>query len=270
MAKSVTNALVGILVKEKRLFLESPAPVPEWQRQDDPRRGITLDQLLRMTSGLRFDEDSGNLRSDGIRMLLGVADSARYAASKPLVAPPGTRWSYSSGASQIVSGIIRRTIADDRGYLEFPRRALFDRIGMRTAVMEPDASGTFVGSSFVFASARDWARLGLLYLRDGVWDGERILPEGWVAYTRRRTTVAPRQPYGTYGAHFWLTSPGDIEGGAVPSRLPDSFSAIGHEAQYLTVVPSRDLVIVRLGLTRHFTAWDQGRFLELVLKAVSG
>jgi CubicO group peptidase (beta-lactamase class C family) len=264
MAKSVMNALAGILVKEGRLSIDRPVPIPEWQKPDDPRRQITLDHLLRMSSGLRFDEDMTSLRADVIHMLLGTTDMAAYAANKGLEAAPGTKWHYSSGTSNIIARIVRNALNDDREYLTFPRRALFHRIGMTSAVLEADAAGTFVGSSFMYASARDWARFGMLYLQDGVWNGERILPEGWVQYTR---SPAPADPRRHYGAHFWLDVPDEYRG-AAPSLTPDAFHAAGHEAQFVTIVPSQQVVIVRLGRTRYPDAWDHKAFVREVLAAL--
>jgi CubicO group peptidase (beta-lactamase class C family) len=266
MTKSVMNALVGILVKEGRLSLDAAVPVPEWQAPGDPRAAITLDHLLRMSSGLRFNEDPGNPSADVIRMLLHERDMASFAANRPLEAPPGTRWYYSSGSSNIISRVIRTVLNDDREYLAFPRRALFDRIGMSGAVLETDAAGTFAGSSYMYATARDWARVGLLYLRDGVWERERILPEGWVEYTR---SPAPADPRKEYGAHFWLEVPEEFRGAA--GMLPrDAFHMAGHEGQFVTIVPSRDTVIVRLGLARYRNAWDQAAFVRDVLAALDG
>jgi CubicO group peptidase (beta-lactamase class C family) len=264
MTKSVLNALAGILVREGRLSTDGPVPIPEWQRPDDPRGRITLDQLLRMSSGLRFDEDMTNPLADVIYMLLGTGDVATYAANKDLEATPGTKWHYSSGTSNIIARIMRNVLEDDHEYLTFPRRALFDRIGMRGAVLEADAAGTFVGSSFMYATARDWARFGMLYLQDGVWEGQRILPEGWVDYSR---SPAPADPRRHYGAHFWLDVPDEYRGtdGSLPHG---AFHAAGREAQFVTIVPSHDAVIVRLGLTRHQDAWDHGAFVRDVLAAL--
>lgn len=264
MTKSVMNALAGVLVKEGRLSLDGLAPIPEWQTPGDPRGHITLDQLLRMSSGLRFDEDMTYPLADVMRMLLGVADMATYATTKELEATPGTKWQYSSGTSNIIARIMRNVLKDDCEYLTFPRRALFDRIGMTGAVLETDAAGTFVGSSFMYATARDWARFGILYLQDGVWDGQRILPEGWVAYTR---LPAPADPRRRYGAHFWLDVPDEYR--ATDGSLPnDAFHAVGHEGQFVTVVPSCETVIVRLGLTRYADAWDHAAFVREVLAAL--
>ncbi len=265
MAKSVVNALAGVLVKEGKLSLSDPAAIPEWRGSSDPRREITLDQLLRMSSGLEFHENYRDPLADAMRMLFGAADAGAYAAAKPLEAQPGTRWSYSSGTTNIITSAMRRTVGDP-DYLEFPRRALFERLGMASAVMETDAGGTFVGSSFMYATARDWARFGLLYLRDGVWSGERILPEGWVAYTR---TPAPSAAEKQYGAHFWLRLSSGYrcaDEGPLPA---DAFHAVGFDGQFITIVPSRELVLVRLGLTRYPCAWDQQRFVHLVLAALA-
>ena len=263
MAKTVTNALVGILVKEGRLSVDRPVPIPEWQA--DERRQITLDHLLRMSSGLQFDESAANPLSDVTVMLLHRPDAGLYAADKRLASPPGTVWHYSSGTSNIVSRIIRLTLKDDADYLAFPRRALFDRIGMTHAVLEADAGGTFVGSSFMYATARDWARLGQLYVQDGVWEGRRILPDGWVTYTR---SPAPADPTKHYGAHVWLKVADHYSGDAV---LPaDAFHAAGHAGQFVTMIPSANLVVVRLGLTRYPDAWDQAAFVRDVLTAIEG
>lgn len=265
MTKGAFNALTGIMVGRGRLSLTERALLPEWRAAGDPRAGITLDHLLRMESGLRFREEYDNPLGDVIRMLYAEKDTAAFAAAKPPEAKPGSRWHYSSGSTNIISRIIRdRFVGREADYLAFPRRALFDRIGMRSAIIEPDASGTLVGSSFMFAGARDWARLGLLYLREGVWEGERILPPGWVRYS---VTPARRAPEGEYGAHLWLKIPSFFRGRGGP--LPaDAFHMIGHEGQFVSVIPSRDLVVVRLGLTRKEGAWDHEAFLSSILEAL--
>src|SRR6185503_4555473 len=181
MTKTMINALVGILVKEGRLSVDRPAPVPEWRDSSDPRHAITLDHLLRMSSGLEFDESAWNPISDVTVMLLGRPDAGLYAARKGLAAEPGTHWQYSSGTTNIISRAIRSVIGDEAAYADFPRQALFNRLQMSSALIETDASGAFIGSSFGYATARDWARLGMLYVNDGVGEGQRILPEGWVA-----------------------------------------------------------------------------------------
>ena len=204
MSKSAVNALVGLRVKDGKLALNDTALMPQWQGEDDPRRAITLDQLMRMTSGLAFDETYGGTQSDVVQMLFVKGDKAAFAADQPLAYPPGTHWAYSSGTTTIISAILRRSFANEHDYLGYPLERLFGPLGMRSAVLEPDASGTFAASSFLYASARDFARLGLLFMRDGVWEGTRLLPEGWVAYSRKPTALSPR---GEYGAHVWLKLP---------------------------------------------------------------
>ncbi|MBW2092021.1 MAG: serine hydrolase [Deltaproteobacteria bacterium] len=266
MTKSVTNALVGILVGQGRLSLDDPAPVPEWSRPGDPRGAITLDQLMRMSSGLKFVEEYTK-NSDATCMLFGVRDTAAYTASQPLETEPDGKWSYSSGTTNLICRIVRHTFGGtDAQYFAFPRRALFNRIGMRSAVMEPDASGTFVGSSFMYATARDWARFGLLYLNDGVWQGTRILPEGWVEYSR---TPTPKAPLGRYGAQFWLNAgdPTDDTKRPMPQVPKDAFFCMGFEGQSVSIIPSRKLVVVRLGLSQAKGSWNLESFLADLLKA---
>jgi len=267
MTKSVTNALVGILVSQGKLSIDETLTVPEWSAAEDPRKSITLDHLLRMSSGLRFVEEyENNPASDVNIMLFLKPDAAAYAASMPAEARPDEKWSYSSGTANIISRMIRHTLGNQADYVAFPRQALFNRIGMRSAVMEMDASGTFVGSSFMYATARDWARFGLLYLQDGNWEGERILPEGWVKYS---TTPTPKAPKGQYGAHFWLNR-GDPEnpGNRPFPRLPqDLFLAWGYQEQQTIIIPSRRLVLVRLGMT-HQGLWGLESFVEDVFKAI--
>ena len=264
MAKGVVNALVGILVGQGKLNLNSPALVPEWQREGDPRREITLDQLMRMTSGLEFSEKAGNPFSDVVQMLFTTPDAAAYAANKPLTATPGTCWNYASGTTNLVCRIIRHTLGD-ADYRQFPHQALFEPLGMGGARFESDASGTFVGSSFLFATARDWAKFGLLYCQDGVWMGERILPEGWVHYS-----TTPKTTDRQYGAHFWLDIQQKNRTMDLDKSLPaDAFHAIGYEGQCVSIVPSRQLVVVRLGLTRKSSAWRQDQFLSLIVTALA-
>jgi CubicO group peptidase (beta-lactamase class C family) len=266
MAKSVAAALAGVLVAEGRLALDRPPPLAAWRAQGDPRAAITLVQLLHMSSGLEFDETYADPLSDVVYMLFGTGDAAAFAAGKPLAHPPGTRFAYASGTTNVLMLAMREAIADDRAYLAFPRRALFDRIGMASAVIEQDASGTYVGSSLMFATARDWARFGLLALRDGEWNGERVLPAGWVRFM---TAPAPAAPEGEYAAHWWLKLRANRGAAArVPRLPPDAFHASGHGGQSVTVVPSRDAVIVRLGHAVDRDAWDQDAFAARVLDAL--
>lgn len=242
MAKSITQALVGLLVKDGLVDIHAPADVPEWQDAGDPRRAITLDQLLRMSSGLRFTEDYVDAGvSHTIEMLFGAGkdDVAGFAAAMPLDHAPGSHWSYSSGTSNIVARCATRALdADQAGFDAFMHERLFAALGITSAIPKFDAAGTFIGSSFCFCTPRDFARFGLLYLRGGVWDGTRLLPEGWVDYARTPTAhVPPEEPMG-YGAHWWLGLAG-----------PGSFSANGYNGQYTVLVPGKDLILVRHGMS---------------------
>lgn len=266
MSKSVLNALLGILVAEGRLALDAPAPIPEWLAPGDPRRAITLRQLLRMSSGLAFDEDYDNPRSDVIRMLYGRRDSAAYAAARPLVATPGSRFSYSTGTSAILSRLLAAAAPEPWPW--FAQRALFTPLGMASAIVEADSTGTPGLASYVWASARDWARFGQLYLQDGVWQGQRLLPQGWVVFSR---TPAPADPRREYGAHFWVRVPHpDRLGAGRPHLVPaDAFHAAGHGAQYVSIIPSQGLVVVRLGLALDPGGWDHEAFLHDVVAALA-
>lgn len=263
MTKSVLNALVGIAVGEGKLAIDEPAPVAAWREPGDARATITVRHLLQMSSGLAFDEGQSDPRSDILRMLFGEPDMAAFAASREPAHPPGARWDYSTGTSMILSRVLREALGDDE-YWRFPREKLFAPLGMERAVLEADASGTFVASSYMYATAREWARFGQLYLQDGWWRGVRILPEGWVAFTR---APAPAAPPATYGAHFWLRTPGEYRGPEA-GLPPDVFQAVGHEGQFITIIPSYDVVIVRLGRTRHASAWQHDRFVAGVLAAL--
>jgi CubicO group peptidase (beta-lactamase class C family) len=252
MAKSVTQALVGLRVRDGGLALDARADVPEWSGADDPRRAITLRQLLHMSSGIANGDREGGGgdigRGFGSKMLFGegARDMAAYAAAPPLASPPGTHWAYSTATSVLLARCVERSLGGTvEAARDFARRELFERIGMKSALLERDAQGTFVGGASVWASARDWARFGLLYLRDGVWDSARVLPEGWVDFTR---TPAPAPDNGSYGAHFWLARPPGPGQFAIPQAMPaDSFQANGANGQLVSIIPSRDLLIVRLG-----------------------
>jgi CubicO group peptidase (beta-lactamase class C family) len=255
MTKSVVDALAGIRVRDGALDPKAPLPVPEWRGGNDPRRSLQLDDLLRMQSGLQWTEDYEAPGSDVMRMLFASADCGGVAAAKPLEREPGTEHRYSSGTTNLLCRILRTTFASDAEYLRFPRDRLFRRIGMQSALIEPDASGTFVGSSFGVATARDWARFGLLYLRDGVWDGERLLPEGWV---KASTTPGRLEP--GYGRHFYC------RGGEFQTLPDDLFYMSGHDGQYVFCFPSQDLVVVRLGCSKR-GGFRLREFLEKVLAA---
>ena len=240
MSKSITHALIGRAIHEGLLDPDKPPRVPEWSTPLDPRQKISLDQLLRMNSGLAFEESTGALNSDLVRMLTQEADMAGFAASKSLSKKPGKKWNYSSGTTNILSRILRHAIDDDQRYWSFPSQALFGPLGMTTAVLESDNSGTLVGSSLAWASGRDWARFGQLYLDQGSWNGKQLLPANWVQQAR----TASRGSKQAYGAHWWLS-----RRKSRPDLPTDSFSAEGYQGQLLLVAPFQRAVIVRLGQT---------------------
>jgi CubicO group peptidase (beta-lactamase class C family) len=242
MAKSITHALAGLMVGDGKLDIQAPANVPEWSAPMEPRRAITLDELLRMSSGLEFAEVyEPDKPSDTIEMLWGSGkdDVAHYAADKPLIYDPNCFWSYSSGTTNIICGVLART-ADAYGpdFHAFMRQRLFEPLGMTSPIPKFDKAGTFIGSSFCFATARDFARFGLLYLRDGKWEDRQLLPDSWVDYARIPTWQQEGVTEGAYGAHWWLGLAG-----------PGTFSANGHEGQFIVIAPELDLVMVRNGKT---------------------
>jgi CubicO group peptidase (beta-lactamase class C family) len=263
MTKSIVNALVGILVKDGMVEINQPAPVPEWV--NDERKKITVNNLLQASSGLGWNEGYFSPVSDFHKMFTLSDDKAHYAATLKLESEPGTVFEYSSGSTNILSRLVRQKVGDSI-YYNFPYERLFHKIGMNTALIEVDASGTFVGSSYGWASARDWARFGLLYLNDGVWDGERILPEGWVKYS---TTPAPAAKRQEYGAQIWLNAgnkqnPADCKYPGIPN---EAFVFDGFEENSVVVLPSSKLVVVRLGVT-HSANFDLAKLVNGVLSAI--
>lgn len=260
MAKSVTNALAGVAAASGELIADQTATVEAWSAQDDPRRAITIDDLLRMSSGLEFGEDYDGLFADVSVMLFLRGDKAGFAADKPLVCDPGECWSYSSGTSNILASVVQRAAGGKAAAHEL----LFTPLGMHTAVFEPDAAGTLVGSSYVHASARDWARFGLLYLRGGQWNGETIFTRDWLEYTLTPSAGSG----GSFGAHVWLRAPSHNDAEAAAALPEDDFYFLGHDGQMVAVIPSREAVIVRLGLTRDQQRFDHARLVRSVLDAL--
>jgi CubicO group peptidase (beta-lactamase class C family) len=262
MTKSITNAVTGILTKDGRMKVFNPAPVREWQNDD--RKNITLHNLLQASSGLKWEEVYSG-PSAATKMIFKKKDMGTYAAECPKESEPNTIFEYSSGTTNLISRLIREAIGDD-DYYKFYYRELFEKIGMRSMVIEPDAGGTYVGSSYSWATARDWARFGLLYLNDGVFNGQRILPEGWVAYSTTHATAAQR---GEYGAQWWLNAGtlDDPENRLYPDVPQDAFQAEGFEGQFVFVVPSKDLVVVRLGLSQT-NELDMNKFVAKVIEAL--
>jgi CubicO group peptidase (beta-lactamase class C family) len=259
MAKSVTNTLVGIGVREGLIDVDERAPVPAWADASDPRHAITTDHLLRMSAGLEFEEVYGSL-SQVSHMLHNERDMAGYAASLPMEARPDEKWNYSTGTTIILCRILfDLTGGTLNDFHAFAEGELFQKLGIRTAVFEPDPTGVLVGGSYVHMSARDFARLGLLWIGDGIWNGKRILPEGWMRYS---LTPTPPAPLRQYGAQFWLNlgDPKNPKDRKWP-RLPTSaFAAVGHHGQYIMMVPDKKVIVVRLGVT--FDGSDAGRELR--------
>ena len=264
MAKSFTAALIGTLVKQGKLTIMQPAPVPEWTDAKDPRRAITLENLLQQTSGLDFVEDYSKA-SDVTNMLYKTGDMAAWAAGHSLAHSPGAVFNYSSGNSNILSRIIRQTVGE-KDYAAYPATALFYKIGMYNTLMEPDASGTYVGSSYINATARDFARFGLLYYNDGVWNGERILPEGWVKQT---ITSPAANKLKNYGYQFWLNGykKDDPSKRKYPDVPADMFYCDGYGYQAIYIIPSKKLVVVRLGLTLD-RSFDENAFLKSIIETI--
>jgi CubicO group peptidase (beta-lactamase class C family) len=255
MTKSVLATLFGIQVYKGQLDIGLPTNFPGWA--EDARREITFEQLLRMQSGLEWDEDYSGL-SDVNRMLFQREDMAKAQWEKRLVATPGTLWNYSSGTSNLLSGLLRSQFDSDQAYLNFPYHALIDRIGMHSMVLETDLSGNFVGSSYGWASTRDWARFGLLYLRKGDWNGERIFHPQWEAFVRQPTEGSG----GKYGAHFWLN-----KGDTYPDAPDDMYMANGFQGQHVFIIPSLDLVVVRTGLAEA-PDFDANAFLSKLIASI--
>jgi CubicO group peptidase (beta-lactamase class C family) len=266
MSKSIQSALAGVLVQSGNISSTSERiQAPEWQQDpDDPRNSITLHQALQMSSGLEFGEVYAPYPpSDVVCMLGSGANTGHAGANKPLIHEPGSHWSYASGTSNMIARYLRSKCSSDAAYLQLARRQLFDACGMESFVLELDESGTIVGSSYSWATARDWLRFGLLYLNDGICDGKRVLPEGWVRATADPAAASQHQ----YGLHWWLA-------GSHPSKFPSapegSFYASGFESQFVLVVPKLDIVVVRLGCdrTRKFDSNTGGdMFLQLLLEA---
>lgn len=268
MTKSVTSALVGLLVDAGRIDLHAPVGLELWKTPGDPRAAITWDHLLRMSSGLEFSEDYTLPNSDAIQMLIGLArvSKGEFAARRPLAYPVDTHWSYSSGTTNLLHfAILERVFGGDlEAYLGFPRDALFRPLGMTSAILEPDGRGAFVGSSFMFATARDWARFGLLFLNEGRVDHARLLSAEWIRYSAAPT---PTEPEGSYGAHWWLNTDPAVGERRWPALPSDILVASGFEGQNLVVVPDWRLVVVRLGLDRA-ERFDIAGFVARVIDAL--
>ena len=237
MTKSLLSAIYGIMQREGRINIEEANLFAQWE--GDERAEITLSNLLHMNSGLEWVEDYTTI-SDVTNMLFLSKDMAKVQIEKQLVGEPGQSWNYSSGTSNLLSGYLRDQFDSPQEYLDFWYQELIDKIGMHSMVLETDWSGNYVGSSYSWATARDWAKFGLLYLNNGNWQGQQLLEPSWIEYTTWPTPGSN----GTYGAHFWLNAEG-----LFPNVPRDMYSANGFQGQHVFIIPSKDLVVVRFGLT---------------------
>jgi len=256
VAKSIAGTLVGIAARHGLLDPARPAPLPEWRAAGDPRAAITTDQLMRMASGLHSDF-AGN-RTDAV--YFGGTSVGETVPGEPLEAAPGSRFRYANNDILLAVYGLRAAIGDDARSLAFPFTELFWKIGMTSTFAETDWRGNFILSSQVWTTARDLARFGLLYLNNGVWNGERLLPEGWARYVSTPSGPQPDGAFG-YGATFWLLNRSE----GVP---PDAYAAFGNRGQYVVIVPSRNIVIVRRGEDPASARFDIGKFTAEVLAAL--
>lgn len=262
MAKSVTNALLGILVRDGKLSLNDTPPFEEWK--NDKRANIRIHNLMQMSSGLLWEENYSK-PSDATNMLFKSKDAGLLASHSPYESEPGKVFEYSSGTSNMLAWIVRHTVGDS-GYYSFASERLFKKTGMNSMILEPDAGGTFVGSSYAFATPRDWGRFGLLFLNDGMFNGQRILPEGWSEYS---STPCEGADMGQYGAQFWLNagSKTDVVKRMYPDVPADLYWADGYEGQNVFILPSKDLVVVKLSQSSG-NYLDDNKFLADIIKAL--
>ena len=259
VSKSLTAAMIGILIKDGKLSVDMPAPVPSWA--NTKKQKITLRHLLQQTSGIDFTEIYTR-PSSVTKMLFSEGDMAAYAASLPLKYEPGTVFNYSSGNTNILSGIIRRTVGE-KNYVSFPYNELFHKINAYSFLLEPDASGTYIGSSYSYATARDFARFGLLYYNKGLWNGEQILSEDWVTESITPFAADKRKHY---GYQFWINgfAEKDLTKTWYPDVPRDMFFADGYGGQDIYIISSKKLVVVRLGAY----AINENKFLKEVIESI--
>jgi CubicO group peptidase (beta-lactamase class C family) len=259
MTKSLMNGLYGVMEQTPGINVSDPVGIPEWSNDD--RSKITIDHLMHHTSGLAWNEDYSG-QSNVTEMLFKNTDMAGYAIQSELIDSPGQSFNYSSGTANILSMLLHKKLGDS--YYQFPYEAFFHKIGMYNTLIEMDASGNFVASSYSYATARDWGRFGLLYCNNGKWNGEQVLSENWIRYT-----TTPSSAFSDYGALFWLNSddpnrPGKRFFTSCPS---DMFWANGYEGQGVYIIPSKKLVVVKLALTRG--EWlDENKFFADILNCI--
>lgn len=254
MTKSITNALIGIMVKNGKLDIYKSTGIDAWEQ--DERNKITIDNLMHMNAGLQWVENYFNL-SDVTKMLYMRGDMYRYSITAPAKYKPDSVWYYASGMASILSGLIRKKIGNDNEYLAFPYTELFYRTGMMNTQLETDPSGNFVASSYCFATPRDWARFGMLYLNNGIFEGDTILPDWWVKYI----TTPAKGSDGIYGAFIWLWNQTKF-----PDVPKDMYFCDGFLGQRIFIIPSKKLVIVRVGYS--MKNFDMNLFLKNIINAI--
>ena len=252
MTKSLTGTYFGILQKQGKVDIMKPASIKEWQKDD--RKKITINDLLHMNSGLEWEEDYTKI-CDATIMLFQAKYMAKCQLEKPAAYQPNTHWNYSSGTSNLLSGILRNQFKTHQEYLDFWYSSLIDKIGMNSTVIETDMVGNYVGSSYGWATTRDWAKFGLLYLHNGNWNGEQIFDSSWTKYVATPTNTSN----GRYGAQFWLNA-----GGYFPDVPRDMYYCSGYQGQMIAIIPSLDLVIVHMGLKEEF---DFNTFLKDIIRS---
>lgn len=253
-AKSLSATLIGIAARDGLLDIEAPAPIPEWQYKNDPRQAITLRHLMWMSSGLYSEGNNTNA------VYFGGQDVVSGATGTPLETEPGERWKYANNDTLLLLRALRHVLDNDLDYLRYPYDKLFHKLGMYHTRMETDHAGNFIGSSQVYTTARDLARFGLLYLNDGMWGGERLLPEGWTEFVAEPAPARPLKDGELgYGAQFWLM--GTLDG--VPAG---TYTSAGNKGQYSTIIPEHNMVVVRTGVDPQGIRWDHGHFIAEVVK----
>lgn len=257
MTKSITSTLFGILQCKGKIDVHTKAPIEEWQ--NDERKNITIHNLLQMNCGLEWLEDYNTI-SDATRMLFLDKNMTTTQVKKQLVAKPNESFNYSSGVTNVLSGILRKQFDTHQEYLDFWYSALIDKIGMNSMTIETDMSGNYVGSSYAWATPRDWAKLGLLYLHNGEWNGENLFDKDWVTYATTPTPTSNTKKDGGYGAQIWLNT-----GNRYPDVSKKMFSFNGYQGQNVFILPDENLVVVRMGLTKNA---DMNTFLKEITAAV--
>jgi CubicO group peptidase (beta-lactamase class C family) len=253
MTKSILSTVFGVMQHQNKIQVQEKAPVDSWQNDD--RKNISIHNLLQMNSGLAWDENYDEI-SDATKMLFLEKDMTKMQAKKNLVGTINSSWNYSSGTSNLLSGIVRSTFNTHQEYLDYWYTDLIDKIGMNSMILETDLAGNYVASSYAWATARDWGKFGLLYLKNGNWNGAQLFSKEWIAYI---TTPTPTSN-GTYGAQFWLNSSGGFKD--VPKNM---YFADGYQGQRVYILPDQELVIVRLGLS-----WfDENLFLSEIIQSIN-